>query len=265
MVEYNDSLVACIVIYNTSIDDSPSFKSLYEQLENSQIFIFDNSSRNDIADRNATISSNYKVNYQRTSNVGLGHTYNFAIGVVKNYCEYIGFFDQDTFIPKDYISVVSDQVRNNRNIADVFVPYVMANGVMISPVFKKKSLIRKREPEVRSAINSGMFVRMTVFDMIEFDDNLFLDYVDHDFFNKINFNQNIVSVLPSTIDQNFSDNEKNLSKALKRFTSYWGDTKEYSKVYGTLVYITAFKHALKLTIKYRNSDFFKKVVFNEKD
>jgi len=257
-------LAICIVVYNSNLCSSPTFNSLFHQVPSEKIFIFDNSTIADVKSKNVISARKYGVNYRKTKNIGLGFTYNGAVNLMKGDCDYIGFFDQDTFIPKDYISIVIDKINNKKNTNDVFIPYVRADKKVMSPIFKKRYIHYKKRAVVKSAINSGMFVRTKIFENIKFDENLFLDYIDHDFFKKLNFNQVVISVLPLTLNQNFSDNEINLQKALKRFESYWKDTKEYCKVYGTYNYFVAYRHVLKLTMRYKSADFLKKVIFNAK-
>lgn len=257
-------LAVCIVIYNLDLCSSPTFNSLFHQLPSEKIYIFDNSIIADVKSKNVESARKYGVNYRKTKNIGLGFTYNGAIDLMKNHCEYIGFFDQDTFIPKDYISIVINQINNQKNTSDVFIPHVRANKKVMSPIFKNRYIHYKKHAVVKSAINSGMFVRTKIFENIKFDENLFLDYIDHDFFRKLNLIQAVISVLPLTLDQNFSDNEINLQKALKRFESYWKDTKEYCKVYGTYNYFVAYRHMLKLTMRYKSADFLKRVISNAK-
>lgn len=261
----NDFPVAiCIVVYNLEICNSSTFNSLFHQVPSEKIFIADNSIIADVKNINVELAHKYGVNYRKTKNSGLGSTYNGVIDLMKHHCEYIGFFDQDTIIPKDYISIVIDHINDQKNTNDVFVPHVRANKKVMSPIFKNKYGRYMKHAVVKSAINSGMFVRTKIFENIQFDENLFLDYIDHDFFRKLNLNRAVISVLPLTLDQNFSDNEINLQKALKRFESYWKDTKEYCKVYGIYNYFLAYRHILKLTMRYRSADFLKRVISNAK-
>lgn len=262
--DYPTNISICIVIYNLSIDSSPSFNSLYKQLPARKIFVFDNSTSLYIKNKNIELSKKYKINYQKTNNNGLGVTFNLAINKAHSNCEFIGFFDQDTNIPGDYIQKFYYQINNRKIKGDVFVPYVKTNNKRLSPIFKTKIIGNKKNNRIKSAINSGMLVRTKVFSRIKFNEELFLDYIDHDFFRKLNMDGTVINVLPVVLKQDFSDNEKNLQKSLKRFESYWNDTKIYCKIYGNHNYFIAYKHALKLSLRYKSKFFLEKVILNEK-
>ncbi|GHC21657.1 glycosyltransferase [Leuconostoc lactis] len=254
------SLAVCLIIYNVTVDKSESLIAIRNQIDSNQIYVFDNSSNEDISFENRNTSKVMGINYIKTDNLGLGKTYNDAVKVVKKQYDFIVFFDQDTEIPNNFISVLSSKLNSE---SQIIVPEVNADEKKISPISRKKRLFNFDKIPEFSAINSGMCVSKKIFETIRFDEDLFLDYVDHDFFNKVSLNKITIETIPVVLLQNFSDNEYNITKASKRFETYLNDSKIYSKIYGSSVYLSVFRHALKLSLRYRSLLFFKRMISNE--
>ena len=173
-------ILAVIVTYNPEILHLKDWlTALSRQLDS--ILLYDNNSLNikDIA--NIHFPQNVITHYSPI-NKGLPTHYNAAIqyGIEKNF-DYLLILDQDSSfddnflteyqknISNDYISLVPLLIHSNKNYNDTYP--ARTNGEI--------------EPILRS-INSGTFLNLKALPaQLRFDEDLFIDCVDLDFFEKI--------------------------------------------------------------------------------
>ena len=110
--------------------------------------------------------------------------------------------------------------------------------LIYAPEVKEVKAQKRISPIVRRNrryyINSGIAVNRKVFAKAGYDKNLFLDYVDYDFFNScyaLGIGSRIQYIPSMKVSQNFSGAGKNgLEKDLKRFQIYVRDGRYfYSK------------------------------------
>lgn len=262
-------LYALVVIYNKKCEDSLTLNTLKEYDNKLNIIVFDNSEKDfnnkDYCDRN-----NYKY-YTKNKNVGLSKAYNYVLKKIeKKDDDYLIILDDDTNLTKQYFKEVFKETSLNKY--DVLLPIVKSNNVIISPSkvqFNCRIKVIKNIAELNNknitAINSGMVVKTNVYNDIIYNEDMFLDYIDHDFMSKIRKNNFKINVLKSEIIQNFSRNEKgNLKGALFRFNIYIKDFKIYCRNANKMIfyYINITKFAIKQCIKYRSLKFLKKDVNN---
>ncbi|GEK61538.1 hypothetical protein LCI01_11740 [Leuconostoc citreum] len=251
---------AIIVVYNMYIDQSPSFESILKQFSPKSIFVLDNSSDEIYETHNQKIAFDFTVNYKKHSNNGLAATYNDAVKEIleDDFFSHVAFFDQDTKIPNHYFQTFTNNFDDN---VDAYLPTVYANQLLMSPTIRVKKLSKVLKSV--NAINSGMILRKSVFKKMFFDEQFFLDYIDHDFFKRFVKNGFKLKQLNLILYQNFSDDEANINKALVRYTTYAKDSDAYIKKYGNYYYFSFIKHTLKLTWKFKSLIFIRKLVQNE--
>ena len=125
--------------------------------------------------------------------------------------------------------------------------------------------INKIDKTKISAINSGMIIRLDVFDDILYDENMFLDCVDHDFMNQVRSSGKNICVMKSKIYQNYSlTSYVGIESALHRFKIQIKDLKVYYKKYHHMFiyYLYVVWIAIKLTTKYRSFKFLHQVLLS---
>ena len=85
-----------------------------------------------------------------------------------------------------------------------------------------------------SAINSGMAVRLRVYESYRYDESLFLDYVDHDFMAMCREKGLRIHVLEQTrLYQNFSgDSHPGYQQAMTRYSIFEKDFRTFGKKHG---------------------------------
>ncbi|MDD3362866.1 MAG: hypothetical protein PHW34_14460 [Hespellia sp.] len=213
--------------------------------------------------------------YGDGSNHGLPYAYNYVINTLKmKYTKdrkhlFLTLLDDDTEITKDYLVYMEAAIEKVGEKADIFAPVVMSDDEMISPFNVWKDIkvlavndVSKIKNRQISAINSGLVLRLSVFDKVMYDENYFLDCVDHDFFRKVRKYQIPVQIVENArIYQTFSRNE-NCDKRtrLKRFRIYKKDFKYFSsvsKMGRVFFYLSSIKMAIKYNRQYHTREFFK--------
>ena len=124
------------------------------------------------------INTNISV-FSSNSNIGTAKAYNLCLKNLEPNCKFVIFIDQDSFLEDLCLeNLLNDGIR-----LDSLEKYFL-----ISPVEIKNNgqlngwgsldILSLRNQEVRT---SGMFVNRNIFNYIQFDEDLFVDYVDWEF------------------------------------------------------------------------------------
>ena len=251
-------LYALVVIYNKKCIDSKTLNNLLKYKEKIKIVIYDNSTKDF---ENEEFCKQEKIMYYtKRKNVGLSKAYNYVISQIKYDKEdYIIILDDDTELNDEYFSEVFSKVKNTQ--ADILLPIVKSNNQIISPsliqfgcrVIQLQDLNCIDINKI-TAINSGMVIKMTVFESTKYCEKIFLDYVDHYFMKEIREKQYNIKVMDSCIMQNFSRNEKQSIESVRfRFNIYKKDFKKYCDMCGhhLYYYININKLRLVYFLKYK--------------
>ena len=148
------------------------------------VLVIDNSTKP--IDNKSYCKENNWMYHSMKGNAGLTKAYNEAVSVLKDKTDVIVWADDDTHFPESYFESLGNYINQNQN-ANVFLPIVKSNDTIISPCLfsTKEMIIANSVDELAnkeiSAINSGMAVKMSLYDNYRYDEKYFLDYVDHDF------------------------------------------------------------------------------------
>ena len=251
-------LYALIVLYNKNIEDSETYKILRNYSKNFTIIIYDNST---IVNNNLDFCIKNNIQYYGNGkNLGLSKAYNFVLNKIdKKVNNYICIFDDDTLLNKDYIDEVLLKTRTNEY--DIILPIVKSNGVIISPcniVSQCRVININNVDDIKidkiTAINSGMAIRTKLYDSIQYNEKLFLDYVDHDFMKNVRNNNYKINIMNSCIHQKYSRHEKqNIESVRARFYIFKKDYKIYCKDCKKMMfyYFSICKLKIKNFIKYK--------------
>lgn len=256
-----------IVCYNSLISNSNALKSLILH-ENVQLIFVDNSTDECIKERNKIYCSSIRntIYVDMNGNQGITKAYNKAISLIENDVhKWIIFFDQDTSIPKNYITELLKCI--SLILADVYFPVVKDKNGVLSPCLirgKEFKRIENRKSNTNlnmySFINSGMCVNRTVFNNILYDESLFLDFADHDFISSLKRNgYNMYLINNIVLKQDFSGSQKNsFEQDFTRFSIYIKDNLTYyRKWYNQIFYLGLLRRTIKLTFQHKSIVFFK--------
>lgn len=258
-----------VVIYNKKCINSRSIKCIIDNsyYKYQQVIIFDNS-ETDFGNQSFCEKYGF-VYYWFCENWGLSKAYNYVIHHLTN-DGYLTILDDDTLITEDYFKEAKFLVETKE--FDIILPVVKAGEAIISPCntkYKSGSKIINDICDIDfrkiSAINSGMIVKRTVYDSFTYNEDLFLDCVDHDFMLSVRNAGLKIKIMECTIEQNYSRKEKgSIHGAIIRFLIYKRDFKIYAERAGNLFfyYLSMLKLAFDNVIKYKNPVFLKLLILD---
>lgn len=252
---------AVVVTYNVECENSATCSAL-AKINGLKVVVYDNST---VANRNEEFCKNHGwIFLGGGGNVGLSKAYNAAIEKLlkDGFDGYVCIFDDDTNITSDYFEALS-KAKTESN-ANIFVPLVYSGEKLISPCLLNENyrveLIETEEKALSvggiSAINSGMAVNISLFGNYRYDENIFLDGIDHNFVLDMRKKGEHIKVFPYKCLHAFSGDEKPpVSSATTRFRIFKKDYKyilrNNKKAYLSLIG----KRALSLSIKYKTLKF----------
>lgn len=258
-----------IIIYNMKLEDSPAFKMSFERINKCSITVVDNSIKDDIRLHNENIAKHYDIYYlTKYENIGLSKGYNFAIDTIKKErpeTKWIITLDQDTILNKEYFDEVQEKIYS-LNESSLYYPTVTSDIGIISPISMNKHLVKNDKDHTGKssnivAINSGLLIKIELFDTVKYDESMFLDMLDFDLFCQLIKKQQInkISNMECIIKQEFSGaNFSTFENDYKRFKLYVSDFKTFCKkwkVNNVYTYYILLKRAIKLTIHYKTIKF----------
>lgn len=218
-----------IVLYNKKISEIKSINNLLICEDISQIIICDNSTlKTDVNKKNYCMNK-IKI-LDMHGNQGLSKAYNAAIKFVQ--AEYVLILDDDTKVEKKAFSIMTSYLKKKY---DVYLPIVKSKHIIMSPCSKGKYRFKafKSVEAISgkiSAINSGMIINSKIFKNIQYNENLFLDMIDHAFMDAVRENNYSICIMKDVIiSQNYSRETDNLETAHARFEISKKDNREYYK------------------------------------
>lgn len=237
-----NKLYAVVLIYNKKVQDSITCKKISKmKIENIEIVILDNSIENL---QNEEQCKKLGYNYlNMNGNKGISIPYNKAVEYVlkqkkATMDDFIIWFDDDTEITQEYFDVLQESIKDNKNI-DIFAPIVYGqDGVIYSPNdarFIKNRLISNEKDadsiKKYNAINSCLAVKISVYKNYRYDETLFLDQTDQNFFDDMRQLNKKFFTLKTIIHQNFSQRGEKLEpkKMLIRYTIRIKDIMRYGR------------------------------------
>lgn len=260
----NISVWAVVVMYNTHCEESPTCVAL-KNAENIGVIIYDNSTK-DMGNRQYCEGLNW-VYLGGQGNKGISKAYNSCIDYIKEkgIKGTVCLFDDDTSIEPAYFESLYKARGKGEKI---LVPLIYSAGKLISPCVLKKghkvipfeskeTALSYRGNEI-SAINSCMAIDISIFDDYRYDENIFLDGVDHYFTSQMHQRGINIGVMDYGCNHAFSGTERPPKQAaLTRFKIYARDYK-YILRNEKLAYIKLVgKRALSLCVKYKTVEFLK--------
>lgn len=258
MIDIKD-IYSIIVVYNKECKDSITFNCLKE-VQDLNIIVCDNST-SDYGNKDYVESLGYSY-ISMCGNKGLPKAYNKAISTIKAKQGYICLFDDDTSIPADYFTTL---IRDaNSSNSDILLPIVYDEIGIMSPTLagryaiKRISNLDQLANSSISAINSGMAIKIDCFENYRYNEEMFLDFVDHEFMKQMRNQNKKISIMDIKIKQSFSANVNSKQSDISRIKILKKDLKLFykdtflSRFYGAYVIL---KRKAKLTIKHKEPRF----------
>lgn len=222
-------LYGIIVLYNKKTEDSKTYACLKGQTD-INIVVCDNSTRD--FNNQAVVEADGYNYVNMHGNAGLSKAYNKALDCIQEMNPsmngYVMLFDDDTYIPAEYFETLKKQIADNPK--DIYLPIVEDEIGILSPSVMKKYYCHRAPADVWSipksdlcGINSGMAIRLKLFENYRYNEAIFLDYVDHNFIRDMRKAQRDVAILDVKIKQSFSSNTDSKEKSMIRFKIFKKD------------------------------------------
>ncbi|MDE6023839.1 MAG: hypothetical protein K2G45_00100 [Lachnospiraceae bacterium] len=249
-----------IVLYN-KIFEKTSYEALMEN--GVTLIVCDNSTKDMGNGKKVADAGAYYISMG--GNKGLACAYNRAIDMIRDELspdkhDYVCLFDDDTEIPVNY----PDEIKLRHE--PILLPIVNDGIGLMSPCLMKDKIV-KRFGSVKEAlraderqitgINSCMAVRWDCYDNYRYDENMFLDYIDHAFIFEMRKRGIYPTVLNYKIKQHFSAVEDTKKRAAKRFAKQKADLKIFYGDRKLVYYYIIMRKHIKLALKYRDIRFLK--------
>lgn len=212
-----------LVMYNRAVDQSRAWQIFHSQLF---LVVADNSTQADmVAHNRECVQKEGHLYLDMQGNQGLSKAYNRAVEQIQrretgNRDIQILIMDDDTIFAPDFLHNATLWIE--KHPAAIYLPIVKAGDRILSPcVFKGKRVCAIQDVSslalsLITGINSGMIVSLSVYKMIRYNEKLFLDYIDHDFFQQVHQQEFTVCVLPQVLQQDFSIFSDDLSSTCRR-------------------------------------------------
>jgi GT2 family glycosyltransferase len=208
-------ITAIIVVYNKSLKDSPT--CIFAKENKLPTIICDNSERENENEKTA-VESGFTYIFMN-GNKGLSKAYNKALEI-KSEAEYYLILDDDTILPENFISEIFAHIKENPD-ADILLPKIFSGEMQISPAVlgnvRVRSIRKGEKVKTFTAINSGMVIKKSFFDDFRYEENLFLDYIDHDLMCYANNKDKKIHIMEDVlITQNFFGLSETSEESKKR-------------------------------------------------
>ncbi|MBQ6796978.1 MAG: glycosyltransferase [Clostridia bacterium] len=235
-------ITAVVVVYNKNCSDSLTCESLEKVSEQMpEVLIVDNST----SDFNIVEFCNNKGwRYcSMNGNAGLSKAYNRAIDTSPDTDIFV-WLDDDTALPADYFVRLAKTAQENPE-AELCLPVVKSGDDIISPsTVRGARVIRVKDlselcGEI-TAINSGLAARRSVYDGYRYDEDLFLDLVDHKFMKDCAARGIAWAIIEGEpLEQTFfGDTNKSKKAALSREKIFAKDFRVFGKKTGKSFIVT---------------------------
>ncbi len=230
-----------VVLYNTNYKQSISYMDLIQtdcyKRNEMEIICIDNSEKNFDNSELMLKLNHFYINMN--GNQGLSKAYNAAAEYLAR-AEARGeslvvLLDDDTHIDDNYFEQIKKASQLNY---DIYLPVVLDEEGILSPSIMKKYRCRrcKRLEQINEknicGINSGMAIKDSIFTNYRYNEEIFLDYVDHSFIRDMKGLNKKILVVDTVLRQNFSSISDSYEQTLKRFKIFKKDIKIfYSRTY----------------------------------
>ncbi|MBM6831339.1 glycosyltransferase [Faecalicoccus acidiformans] len=243
-----------LVIYNKNIKDSISYKMLQRQIP---VIVCDNSTI--FEDNEQMVKKDQNVYLSMNGNHGLSRAYNCALDWIFkqgiNTDDYIVLFDDDTEIPNDFFTKMENVISQKH--PDILLPIVKDEMGILSPCRIQNGKVSRLADidncsyEEITAINTGMTIRLSLFKDYRYDENFFLDYIDHHFLKDMKKKDVSIEIVDTLIQQQLSIWTDDSQKALDRLVLFKKDIFQFYKDDKKTAHYILWKRKIRYMLKYK--------------
>lgn len=242
----NSRILAVIVLYHTHPLESVAFQTLQkaivalsESKPAIEILLYDNSP----SEHNEVLTDNVRY-VAAPCNLGLSAAYGYALDLaIKVGYTWLLTLDQDTALPRDFFSCLSEHIQANASRLDIgaIVPRVADGDRSLSPVFARPwgvKLLHQNfvgiAPCETGAVNSGSLFRVSALKQIGgFSRYFWLDQLDADVFRKLHLHGKFVYIAGNILLRHELSTLRPESINPARFRNYLFAESAFLDLYGT--------------------------------
>lgn len=272
-----EKLIAVIVLYKSTLDESESFRTLLKANENSEsvltLLVYNNSPEYWVYNNEEFVGLSI-IYVSDPLNSGVSKAYNLGYKcAIKLYKEYILLLDQDTSLEESFFKSFFDaKDKYTKSGNELFCPMMMKGKELLSPGRKYLFTTRKIENITAgehvlkdlAVINSGLIISVDLFGLVGgFNEKIKLDFSDFDFLKRsLKFSKNIIVLDTSCQHTLSSEGYLSMQSALIRFDYYLEGAfhLEKSRLYSLGLMLWSFLRALKLDFRYKTISFTSRII-----
>ena len=222
-----NKILPVIVLYNQTIKESETYKTLLMDSFVGEIFVYDNSP---ISQK--TFDGDYDTKFiyvHDENNGGISKAYNTAASyAMRSGYEWLLLLDQDTSFSEDALAKYQVAILDNPSEI-IFVPQIYySENRLFSPVELGFCSITGKFISVGShlwnnysVVNSGICVNLKAFESVGgYNENVRLDFADYSFIEKVKKQYSTFYRIEVDAFQNFSNSETDILKLKRRYDLY---------------------------------------------
>ena len=227
------SIYFVVVIYNKECSESPSINYAVNKQPELNLIVVDNST---IKTNNKLFCDEKNISYIcMNGNAGLSKAYNAALDCIGQKDGFVIWADDDTEFPVNYLNdMLESIIKNHYTIA---LPLVLTGKDVYSPIKIGQDGIPKRIKGIDdlegkiTGINSGMMVNLNFYIKFRYDENMFLDFIDHDVCVSCEKNGGTVGFVKHVVlkQNSFFSSRIHLKSMVKRRKIYRNDFRIFCK------------------------------------
>ena len=212
------------VIYNSRLEDSVAVINLLKNRKNSyKIIVIDNRTDGKTFENAKFAKENSIVYICKNMNLGLSKATNLALEYLRtldiNDSDIVTTVDDDTAISQQYLQLLEKESQKYLDV-DIFAPFMQGqNGVYYSPAkqgyfknFDVRSINQIIPQRKFYAIFSCCSSRWRVLKNYRFDEDIFVDYIDHNYCYDQRQKGRKFKQIKVVIQQNFALKNKGISR-----------------------------------------------------
>ncbi|MGD0235765.1 MAG: glycosyltransferase [Syntrophorhabdales bacterium] len=263
-------ILAILVLYNTRLDESETFRSLAKSVQQSggtlDLLVYDNSAAPMFS--GDKIYGGYTIHYMHDeTNPGVSKAYNEGAKLARALDKkWLLLLDQDTTFPEDALDRYEEAMDENPDRV-LFTPVLVSEGKICSPCTYRfgRGFYPKTVPtgpqslQKKSVLGSGLCISLEAFESVGgFNENIRLDFADQEFVSRYKTHFTDVVVIRATCEHGLSVHASyDLKSSLKRFSYYCEGAKRSINGFtnGCTFLVNAVIHTARLSIRYRSVRF----------
>lgn len=270
---FQEDLIAIVVIYNMELDHSKTFQSLNRALKKNKqrldLIVYDNSPNKQFHSEEFQLESFQVFYFSDANNPGVSKAYNTGfIRAEEMGKKWMLLLDQDTDFPENVFDKYLEAIQQSPKIK-LFAPTLMTQHLIFSPskYFLKRGFhLKVITPGIYDLnsivpVNSGIMVDRIAFGKVGgYKEDVKLDFSDFQFLQRFKKHYRNFAVVDLVCQHGFSDLDlTDIEDMEKRYAYYCEGAKNSIENYSDrlILPLISLMRGLKLTLRFKSMVFIK--------